>query len=104
MSTWTDHEPGGGAGNVAGPGPPPSPTAPAPSVAPAWARRAVQPAIDTPSPSATISGSPVPTVTGVPDSHGLSEPPSAQVKDPSWPMTGSPPSAASVACGGPAAD
>ncbi len=50
-----------------------------------------------------MSGSPVPTVIGVPGSHGLSEPPSAQVNDPSWPMTGSPPSAASEARGGPAA-
>ncbi len=54
----------------------------------------------TPPPIVTVNGSPAPTVSGVPGSHGLSDPPSSQVYEPSCPIAGSPPSAASVAEGG----
>ena len=50
--------------------------------------------------SSTVNGSPAPTVSGVPASQGLSDPPSSHVYEPSCPIAGSPPSAASVAAGG----
>ena len=51
----------------------------------------------------TASGSRAPTAIGAPGSHGLSDPTSPQVYEPSWPATGSPPSADSDAAGGVAA-
>src|SRR5688572_12738559 len=48
----------------------------------------------------TVSGSPAPTAMGAPGSHGASLPVSSQTYVPSWPATGSPPSAARRASGG----
>ena len=48
----------------------------------------------------TASGSRAPTAIGAPGSHGLSDPTSPQVYEPSWPTTGSPPSTDRDAAGG----
>ena len=77
--TWTDQDPISGAPKVIG-GPSVPNTAPDPSVVPAGTRRADHVATRPP-PMETIRGSPVPTATGAPGSHGLSEPPSPQVNE-----------------------
>jgi len=53
-----------------------------------------------PSATVTLSRSPLPTARTAPGSHGPSEPPPFHSNEPSWPVTGSPPSAASEAAGG----
>src|SRR6476659_1768854 len=99
--TWSDQVPAAGAAKATGgPAAEPRAIAPLPSVLPAVTRRADQSATATPPPIATVNGSPAPTVSGVPGNHGLSDPPSSQVYEPSCPTAGSPPSAASVAEGG----
>ena len=101
--TASVHDPDAGASIAIGPAPPPAGTAPTGLVAPARARRAVQRATGGPPAKVTASGSRAPTAIGAPGSHGLSDPTSPHVYEPSWPTTGSPPSADSDAAGGVAA-